>query len=180
MIVKNASQVGDPIIRSMARPVANPASKEARKVVADLIDSMRHHGLVGMAAPQIGKSVRVFVTEIRKTKFRKVSQTDQLRVFINPRISSLSKSQTKDWEGCGSVAESGLFGRVKRPASLMVTAYDADGKRFQMNATGLLARVIQHEMDHLNGKIFTDIADRTSYMSRREYLKMKRRKARNP
>ncbi len=144
----------------------------------DLVDSMRHHGLVGMAAPQIGKSYRIFVTEIRKTKFRKASQTDSLKVFINPKLISVSKKQTKDWEGCGSVATANLFGKVTRPHSVKVRAQNVDAKIFTLDASGLLARIIQHEVDHLNGKVFTDTADANTYMSRNEYLKIRKRKSR--
>jgi peptide deformylase len=175
MIVKSVSQVGSPVIRSRAKQVADPTSRETKKVVRDLIDSMRHYDLVGMAAPQIGKGLRIFVSEVRKTKTRKVTQTDELRVFINPRITSSSKAMDTDWEGCGSVAASGLFGRVERPASVVVSAQDTDGRRFRLDVCGLLARVVQHEIDHLNGKVFTDLADPASYMSRVEYLKMRKR-----
>src|SRR5690606_35100001 len=112
-----------------------------------LVDSMRHHELVGMAAPQIGKPIRVFVTEVRKTKLRKgegIEDVDPLRVFINPRITSLSKSTQKGWEGCGSVASAGLFGQVQRPSSLSIEAFDENGMKFNLKANKLLARVIQH------------------------------------
>lgn len=142
----------------------------------DLIDSMRHHELVGMAAPQIGKGVRIFVTEIRKTKLRKgesIKNVDPLRVFVNPRVLSVSKKEAKGWEGCGSVASAGLFGMVRRPTSVTVEALDENGKKFRLKASNLLARVIQHEVDHLNGIVFADKADTKTYMSKNEYLKLK-------
>lgn len=174
MIVKNATQVGNTVIRSKSIEVLKPTSKTTQKVVKDLIDSMRHHNLVGMAAPQIGKGVRVFVTEIRKTKLRKSDSIniDQLRVFINPKILSVSKKEGKDWEGCGSVASANLFGMVKRPVSLEIEAVDEHGTKFRLKAKNLLARVIQHELDHLNGTLFVDTADSKTYMSKNEYLKM--------
>ncbi len=177
MTVKKVSQVGNPVIRAKAKPHADPSLKEAHKIVKNLIDSMRHHGLVGIAAPQIGKGVRIFVSEIRKTKLRKASQLDPLKVFINPQVLLASKKQEKDWEGCGSVAASGLFGKVTRAHSVKVRAQDSDGKTFTFEASGLLARIIQHEMDHLNGKVFTDMADPSTYMSRNEYLKMRKARA---
>lgn len=175
MIVKNTTQVGNPIIRSKSVEVSNPTSKSTQKVVTNLIDSMRHHDLVGMAAPQIGKGVRIFVTEIRRTKLRKKAsgKLDPLRVFINPKILFISKKTAKDWEGCGSVATANLFGKVMRPVSLEVEAMDEHGTKFRLKAKNLLARVIQHEMDHLNGTLFVDTADTKTYMSRNEYLKMR-------
>ncbi len=178
MIVKEATQVGNPLIRAKASAVPDIATKSVQKVIDDLVDSMRFHELVGMAAPQIGKSLRIFVTEIRETRFRKADSPtiDGLRVFVNPKIVSFSKKEAKDWEGCGSVAASRLFGMVKRPHSLVIKAMDRTGATFQMKASGLLARIIQHEMDHLNGRVFTDSADPRTYMSKNEYLKMRARK----
>ena len=176
MIVKTTTQVGNPLIRGKAKSVANPKTKAIQKIIEDLTDSMRHHQLVGMAAPQIGKNVRVFVTEIRKTKLRKgqsVRNVDKLRVFINPKITKYSKQQIKGWEGCGSVASAHLFGMVSRPKSISVTALDENGDEFTLEVTGLLARVIQHECDHLDGIVFTDKADVSTFTSRDEYLKMK-------
>lgn len=175
MIHKKATQVGNPLIRAKAKRVADPKATSTKKVVKDLIDSMRHHGLVGMAAPQIGKSLRIFVTEPRNTGVRTVKgkEHDGVRVFINPKILSLSKATVKSWEGCGSVADKNLFAAVRRSSTVTVRAYGEDGAAFTLRATGLLARVIQHEMDHLNGIVFTDTADRATYMSREEYLKTK-------
>ena len=175
MIHKKVTQVGTPVIRARARAVSNWNSTEVRRVIKDLTDSMRHHDLVGMAAPQIGKAMRIFVTEIRQTKYRKRNgiALDGLRVFINPKITSGSKTQNSDWEGCGSVASSQLFGKVKRPRSVTVTALNEKGAPFRVVARGLLARIIQHEMDHLNGVVFTDKTITSTYMSRDEYVRMR-------
>jgi len=178
MIIRNATQVGNPIIRKKAKNVANPKTKTTKQIIKNLVDSMRYHELVGMAAPQIGKSSRIFVTENRDTKLRKGDtkrDIDSLRVFINPRIISSSKKEMNGWEGCGSVAFANLFGTVKRPLSLVVEALDENGEKFQLKAQNLLARVIQHEMDHLNGIVFTDRANTKSYMSKDEYLRMVRK-----
>jgi len=179
MIIKKTTQVGNKIIRSKAREITNPKTKSVQDVITDLIDSMHHYELVGMSAPQIGKDIRVFVTEIRETKLRK-GQTkknlDPLRVFINPRIVSSSKVRKSDWEGCGSVASASLFAMVKRPISLEVEAIDRDGSKFRLKTENLLARVIQHEVDHLNGIVFSDKADASTYMSKNEYLKFRAKK----
>lgn len=134
---------------------------------------MRHHGLVGMAAPQIGSDLRIFISEVRLTQFRRDrKKLDPLKVFINPKITSLSRKHVSDIEGCGSVANANLFAQVKRPETITVVAMDAQGKEFELKAKGLLARIIQHEMDHINGIVFTDKADPKTYMSGEEYLKV--------
>lgn len=133
---------------------------------------MRYHGLVGMAAPQIDINLRVFVTEVRKTKTRHQKPSDPLRVFINPRIIHFSKKQAVIYEGCGSAARSGLFAAVRRPANVTVEAFNQKGNKFKLNAKGLLARIIQYETDHLDGKVFLDrIYDAKTLMSREEYYK---------
>lgn len=176
MIIKSTTQVGNLVIRKKSQRVVDTSSASTKKIIKDLTDSMRHHGLVGMAAPQIGSELRIFVTEIRETKSRKdmkKSDIDGLRVFVNPKLVLVSEKLIKGWEGCGSVASANLFAKVARPNSVIVEALDEKGDKFTLEAKGLLARVIQHEMDHINGIIFTDKADTKTYMSREEYLKMR-------
>lgn len=177
MIIKQVTQVGHPVIRKISGPVPQKdiGSKKINAIIKNLTDSMRYHGLVGMAAPQIDINLRTFVTEIRKTKLRKnqsLKEIDPLRIFINPKIVSFSKQKISGYEGCGSVAGAQLFGKVSRPKSVTVRAQDARGERFELRATGLLARVIQHEYDHIDGTVFIDrVTDTKSLMSRNEYLK---------
>jgi len=173
MIKQKASQVGEPVIRKKALKVTDYFSKETKKTIRDLVDSMQYHTLVGMAAPQIGVSSRIFVTEIRETKLRKAHRADDvdnLRVFINPKVISVSDKTVKGWEGCGSVACAGLFAKVERPKEITIEAFDEKGEKFTLTTSGLLARVIQHEIDHLNGIVFTDKADLKTFMSREPYL----------
>jgi len=172
MIIKSVAQVGNPIIRKKSKKVTSITSPATKKIVKDLIDSMRSANLVGMSAPQIGRNLRIFVTEIRTTTLRKTKELDNVRIFINPRIVQASKRQVAGYEGCGSVASAGIFGKVPRSAQVTVEAFDEKNKKFVFTAKGLLARVIQHEIDHLDGIIFLDkVADKKSLMSREEYLK---------
>jgi peptide deformylase len=114
------------------------------------------------------------VSEIRKTKNRKYVEPDELRVFINPKITTASKQTDFGWEGCGSVANSDLFAKVRRPSSVTVEAYNEHGELFTLAAKGLLARVIQHEYDHLDGILFVDKADMQTCASKEEYRKIRR------
>ncbi len=175
MIIKEVTQIGNPILKSKAKFVSNIDSKETQQVVTDLIDSMHYHDLVGMAASQIGEKLRIFVTEVRKTKYRD-EDANKLRVFINPKITWFSKKQIVIYEGCGSVAYGNLFAPVRRPEKIEVEAFDEKGNSFRLKASGLLSRVIQHEYDHLEGIEFTEkISDMKKIMSKGEYLKMKAR-----
>ena len=176
MIINKVIQVGNSIIRNKSKAVKKIASKYNNKVITNLVDSMGHFGLVGMAAPQIGINLRIFVSKITKTKFRKPTETDPLRVFVNPKIIFKSKKLVLGYEGCGSVAESGLFARIPRHNNIIVEAYDQSGCKFKLQTAGLLARIIQHEIDHLDGKIFLDrLENPSTLMSKNEYLLTKKK-----
>lgn len=147
-------------------------AQETQRVIKNLVDSMRYHNLIGMAASQIGEKLRIFVTEVRKTKYRNLKK-DQLRIYINPKIVWSSKKQVVIYEGCGSVAYVKLFAPVKRPEKIIVEAFDENGNKFRLKADGMLGRVIQHEYDHLDGIEFTEkITDMRKIMSLGEYKKM--------
>jgi len=173
MIIKSIIQVGNPIIRKRSTKIKSVNSPKIKSIIKDLVDSMRHYNLVGIAAPQIGHNLRIFATEIRTTKTRKIKDLDNLKIFINPVISYYSKNKSSGYEGCGSVAYSSIFGKVPRSTQIKIRATDENGKEIKYTARGLLARVIQHEFDHLNGIIFLDkIVDKKSIMSEEEYIKM--------
>lgn len=172
MIIKEITQIGNPILNQKSKFVANIDAEETQRVVKNLIDSMRYHDLIGMAASQIGEKLRIFVTEVRKTKYRNFKK-DRLRVYINPEIVWSSKKQVVIYEGCGSVAYAKLFAPVERPKKIIVEAYDENSNKFRLEADGMLSRVIQHEYDHLDGIEFTEkITDMRKIMSLEEYKKM--------
>lgn len=174
MAIKKTFQIGSKPIRSRAIVVKGVSNKKIQRIIRDLVDTMQSENLVGMAAPQIGESERIFITEIRKTTIRKNLQKDKLRVFINPNIKSHSKQEVSGYEGCGSVGLANLFGPVKRFREVTVRALDGNGKPFELKAIGLLARIIQHEIDHLNGIVFLDkVKDTRKILGRDEYIKLK-------
>lgn len=172
MAVRKTLQIGDPKLKAKNTPVKEIKSTKVSKLIKDLTDTMRKNELVGIAAPQIGENYQVFITEVRKTKSRSVKEIDELRVFINPKITNFSKVENLIYEGCGSVLNGNLFGPVKRPKEIIVEAIDKKGKRFQLKCDGLLARVIQHEYDHLNGIEFTEkVSDYKKLMDYEHYKK---------
>ncbi len=172
MIIKKLIQIDNPLLKQKVQAVENFCTPEVTKVIKDLIDSMRFHDLVGIAAPQIGTPLKMFITEVRKTKFRNPQEVDKLRIFINPKITWESEEKNVVYEGCGSVKKSQIFGLVKRPKQVKIRAQDKNGIEFSLSASGLLARVIQHEIDHLNGMEFIDkVADKKDLISKKEYLK---------
>jgi len=148
-------------LKSPNKPVENFNDPVIKQVIEDLTESMRAGGLIGMAAPQTGENYMVFVTEPRETKFRPAAQADELRVYINPIMVEVSLEEVIIYEGCGCVANVQdfgpvIFGPVKRPKEITIEAYDQNGRKFRLRCNGILARVIQHEYDHLWGIEFVE------------------------
>ena len=149
--------MGDPRLKATNKEVADITDPKTKQIIEDLVDTMHAVGLVGMAAPQIGENYKIFVTEPRETPIRPIDQADELRVYINPKVTVYSKDEVVIYEGCGSVAKGGiLFGPVKRPREIVIQAQSKDGTKFELTTDGLLSRVIQHEYDHLSGIVFTE------------------------
>lgn len=171
MAVRKTVQIGEPVLRETAKKVDSVSNPSVKVVIQDLVDTMREKELVGIAAPQLGESLRIFVSEIRETKFRTKEEVEPLTIYINPEIVSVSHETKLGYEGCGSVAHSGLFGQVERAREVTVKFTDETGVSREMNASGLLARIIQHENDHLNGVMFTDLCDPRTLVDREYYLK---------
>ncbi len=141
-------QEGDPVLRKKAGPVKNPKSPEIKELVTDMIATMEKANGIGLAAPQVGAPFRIFTVNVE----------GKVYVFINPEIKNLSQDESSFEEGCLSVQK--IWGPVIRPKKLTIKALDENGKPIKIRAKGLLARVIQHEMDHLNGVFFIDKAEK--------------------
>lgn len=173
MVVDNIIQIGNPILRKKNELIKDVKDTKVLETVQNLVDTMRHFGMVGTAAPQIGVNLNIFVTEIRKTEYRKTNDVDGLRIFINPKIVWKSQKEIIMYEGCSSVSHSDFFGPVRRSEKVKVVALNEKGEKIKLKAGGLLARVIQHEYDHLVGIEFVEkICDFKKIMAKSEYLKM--------
>jgi len=135
----------DPRLKKVAAPVA-AVTPEIRKLVRDLAETMYSAPGVGLAATQVNVHKRVIVIDISDLK-------DNLRVFINPELLS-ADGEAECEEGCLSVP--GYYDKVTRAARVRVRAQDVQGESFELDADGLLAVCIQHEMDHLQGKLFVE------------------------
>ncbi|RLC37563.1 peptide deformylase [candidate division Kazan bacterium] len=129
--------------------VVKVVDKNIKRLVSDMFDIMHADNGIGLSAPQIGVSKRVIIGEYESTK----TPVPRM-VLINPEITWTSKKETVDEEGCLSFPN--LYGMVKRPERIRYTAMNENGKKIEGKATGLQARVIQHEIDHLDGILFID------------------------
>jgi peptide deformylase len=169
MAARKIIQAGDPRLKAKNKKISDLKSPQTQKLIKDLTQMMHKADLIGIAAPQIGENYQIFVTEPRKTKARKSGATDKLRIYINPKFSYKSKVKSNIYEGCGSVSD---FGPVLRPKEVEVEAMDEKGQKFRLRADGLLGRVIQHEMDHLNGVEFIQkVNDYSKIMVKEHYIK---------
>ena len=153
----------DPRLHKVAKPVA-VVDDRVRKIVADMAETMYDAPGVGLAATQVDIHERIIVIDVSE-------EQNQLMVFINPELVWAS-TEKKAWrEGCLSVPE--FFDEVERPDEIRVKALDVNGKPFEIKADGLLSVCLQHEMDHLLGKVFVEYL---SFLKRnRIALKMKKR-----
>jgi len=153
MAVRKIIEIGHHILKLENKPITDFKSPLLKKLIRDLDDTMKKVGLIGIASPQIAESYQVFLTQPRNTKARHLGKEDILRIYINPRIIFESKTTNTMYEGCGCVS---IFGPVTRPKEIEVEAYDLEGKKFRLRCDGILATVIQHEMDHLKGIEFLE------------------------
>ncbi len=155
MILKVA-RLGHPVIRAPSEAVPKETIRmpELQRFIDDMIETMHEYEGVGLAAPQVHVSKQIAVIEVTHNRRYPSEGPVPLTVLINPRIVTASKHSLEDWEGCLSVHE--LRGRVPRAESLEVDCYNRAGEKIRLHAHGFFARVIQHECDHLVGKVFLD------------------------
>jgi len=151
MAIREILTYPDTLLRQHARPVADPASDEARQLVQDLADTMYDAPGVGLAAPQIGVLLRVAVTD---TRWREEDAAPDLQVWINPDI-SWREGEAVFEEGCLSVP--GIYEDVKRAAVITASWYDLEGNRHTADFEDFPAVALQHEFDHLDGRLFIDL-----------------------
>jgi peptide deformylase len=145
MALLNILEYPDPRLKKVATPVA-AVTPEIQKLVRDMAETMRSAPGVGLAATQVNVHKRVVIIDISEAR-------DDLKVFINPELVS-AEGEAEHEEGCLSVP--GYYDKVTRAARIVVRAQNERGEPFELGAEGLLAVCIQHEMDHLLGKVFVE------------------------
>ena len=146
MAILKIARMGHPVLRRAAEPVPDPSAPEIRRLVRDMIETLEDIGGAGLAAPQIHESVRIAVLVLDE-------QTDP-HIWINPVITPIGDEMISSYEGCLSVP--GLYAPTVRAMRAAVEGFDVHGKPVRVEGTGLMARCLQHEVDHLDGKVFLD------------------------
>jgi peptide deformylase len=140
----------DPRLRTVAKPVET-VDDALRKLIDDMIETMYEASGIGLAASQVNVHKRLLVIDVSETR-------DQPLVFVNPEITPLTENLAPYEEGCLSVP--GFYEKVERPSRVRINALDRNGEPFEIETDGLLATCIQHEIDHLDGKLFVDYVSR--------------------
>ncbi|HEV7912648.1 MAG TPA: peptide deformylase, partial [Albitalea sp.] len=152
MTVRDILKMGDPRLLRIAPPVKAFDTPELHALIADLFETMRAVSGAGLAAPQIGVDLQLVIFGFRHNDRYPDAPAVPETVLINPQITPLTDEEEAGWEGCLSVP--GLRGVVPRFARIRYTGFDAAGARIDREADGFHARVVQHECDHLIGKLY--------------------------
>ncbi|MFB2835410.1 peptide deformylase [Floridanema evergladense] len=165
------SQLGNPILRQQAQPIDDVRDEQIQKLIDDLIDTAVAQNGVGIAAPQVARSYRLFIVASRPTLRYPNAPSMTPTAMINPRIIGHSTEVVKDWEGCLSVP--GIRGLVPRYQTIEVEYTTRDGKLEKQELTDFVARIFQHESDHLDGLVFLDRLETTKdIITEQEYQKI--------
>src|SRR5262245_17205588 len=156
MAILKVARLGNPVLRQIAAPLTprEIQSPSFQKFIDDMIETMKEYDGVGLAADQVHESKQIAVLEVAENPRYPDKPNVPLTVLINPKISPLTDEMEEDWEGCLSIPD--IRGKVPRHQSIQVQARDRDGKALEFIAVDFHARVIQHEWDHLNGKVYLD------------------------
>jgi peptide deformylase len=152
MSILKVARMGHPVLRQRARLIEKPELKAAslQKLIDDMIDTMHEYSGIGLAAPQVHESLRLFVAHLDPEGRGEGDPT----AIINPQISIVGDKTVEGWEGCLSIPD--IRGMVPRAFHISVAALDRHGKRIEFETKDFPARVIQHETDHLDGVLFFD------------------------
>ncbi|MBE9076747.1 peptide deformylase [Romeria aff. gracilis LEGE 07310] len=169
MTERSIIQLGDPQLRSHAQPVADFADPRIQLLIDDLIETAQAANGVGIAAPQVGESLRLFIVASRPNLRYPHAPSMAPTAMLNPQIIAHSDEAIEAWEGCLSVPD--RRGQVRRYREIEVTYQDRWGKPQRQVLTDFVARIFQHEYDHLEGRVFVDrVEDPQTLLSEADYF----------
>lgn len=150
MTLLKIARMGHPVLRQVAKPVADPKAPEVKRLVRDMLETMDDASGTGLAAPQVHVPLRLVVFFISPNP--DLPDGLPLTVLINPEITPLSEAKALGWEGCLSVPD--LAGEVPRYSEIRYRGFDLEANLIEREAKGYHARVVQHEVDHLDGILY--------------------------
>jgi peptide deformylase len=168
--IRSVFQLGDPVLRDRARPISNIWDRRIQDLIDDSIATVVANNGVGIAAPQLGERDRILVLASRPNLRYPDAPPMEPTAMIDPKIIARSPEIEEDWEGCLSVP--GIRGLVPRSRTVEIEYTSRDGHLLRQELTGFIARIFQHEYDHLEGIIFLDRVENTrNLMTEDEYQK---------
>jgi peptide deformylase len=156
MAILKIAKLGNPVLRQVAKPVDlnDLAGDAVQTFIDDMIETMHHEGGVGLAAPQVNRSIQIVVLEYAENERYPDEVSIPLTVLVNPVLSDYSQETKEGWESCLSLVD--FRGLVPRSTTVTLNAYDRDGNKIQKTVSDFEAVVLQHELDHLKGFVFLD------------------------
>ena len=156
MTVLKIAKLGNPVLRQVAKPVDlnDLAESSIQTFIDDMIETMHHEEGVGLAAPQVNRSIQIVVLEYAENERYPDEVSIPLTVLVNPVLSDYSQETKEGWESCLSLVD--FRGLVPRSTTVTLDAYDRQGKKILKTVSGFEAVVLQHELDHLKGFVFLD------------------------
>jgi peptide deformylase len=161
MAILEVIQPDNPTLRKKAHKITSFHDKKLQKLIDNMVETMHEQKGVGLAAPQVAKSIRLIVVhlpgETEEDREEYGEGAGETYIVFNPKIIKESREKAMGVEGCLSLP--GILGEVERHKMVVVTGQDRDGKKFRIKAKDFLARVFQHEIDHLDGILFIDLTD---------------------
>lgn len=151
-VARRIVKAGHPALTRVAEPIADPTDPKVAALVLDMIDSLAEAGGIGLAAPQIGESVRLVIYSVPASRVAREEDAQPMTVLVNPVLTPLGDEMSEGWEGCLSMP--GLRGLVPRHDRLHLSWQTLEGETHERELSGYHARVVQHECDHLEGRLY--------------------------
>ena len=170
-MLREIALLGDQVLRKKAETVGDIRAVEIQQIIEDMLSTLASTQGVGLAAPQIGESKRIVIVASRPTPRYPSAPLMEPTVMINPEFKVLTETQEKDWEGCLSVP--GIRALVPRYQEILIQYADQQGALVEAKLSGFVARIFQHEVDHLEGKIYLDrVESNEDIFAESEYIKL--------
>jgi peptide deformylase len=168
MAILKIAKLGNPVLRQVAKPLNlnDLAGNEVQRFIDDMIETMHHEGGVGLAAPQVNRSIQIVVLEYAENERYPDEVSIPLTVLVNPVLSDYSQETKEGWESCLSLVD--FRGLVPRSTTVTLNAYDREGNKIQKTVSDFEAVVLQHELDHLKGFVFLDRMEDLTQLSYQE------------
>lgn len=169
-ILRQIAQLGQPVLREQARPIVNPRDPAIQALIDDMLATVADVDGVGIAAPQVYEPLALFIVASRPNLRYPHAPEMEPMAILNPELLWASNDTETGWEGCLSIP--GIRGSVRRPRRVRFRYLTREGEIREEEYEGFLARIFQHEFDHINGFVYLDRVDSRDLVTEKEYLRI--------